>query len=63
MITEMVRQAIDSCRRLGLPEIMVTCLDTNVPSSKIIENFGGRLQDTVWDDEDNESRRRYWIEL
>ena len=61
--TEMMRQGIDFCRRLVLTEIMVTCLDTNVPSRKIIENFGGRLQDTVWDDEDNEMRRRYWIEL
>jgi len=61
--TEMVRLGIEFCRRLGLTEIMVTCLDNNVPSCKIIENFGGRLQDTVWDDEDNEMRRRYWIEL
>jgi predicted acetyltransferase len=61
--TEMVRQGMKFCRRLGLTEIMVTCSDTNVPSCKIIENFGGRLQDTVWDDEDNDMRRRYWIKL
>ena len=61
--TEIVRQGIEFCRGLALTEIMVTSLDSNVPSCKIIENFGGRLQDTVWDDEDNEMRRRYWIEL
>ena len=61
--TEMVRQGIAFCRGLGLSEVMITCLDTNVPSYKIIESFGGRLQDTVWDEEDSEMRRRYWIWL
>jgi len=61
--TEMVRQGIAFCRGLGLSEVMITCLDTNVPSYKIIESFGGRLQDTVWDEEDSEIRRRYWILL
>jgi predicted acetyltransferase len=61
--TEMVRQAILFCKRLGLKSIMVTCADDNVPSWKIIEHFGGRLQDRVWDDEDNEMIRRYWIDI
>jgi predicted acetyltransferase len=61
--TEMMRQGIEFCRRLGLTEIMVTSSDANVPSYKIIEFFGGRLHDTVWDDENNEMLRRYWIKL
>lgn len=61
--TEMVRQALAFCRGLGLPSLMVTCADDNEPSWKIIERFGGVLEDRVWDDEDKETIRRYWIQL
>ncbi len=61
--TEMVRQALDYCRSLGLQKIMVTCADDNEPSWKVIEKFGGVLEDKVWDDEDEETIRRYWIAL
>jgi len=59
--TEMVRQVIPFCKSLGINSIMVTCADDNVPSWKIIEHFGGQLQDRVWDKEDEEMIRRYWI--
>jgi predicted acetyltransferase len=58
---EMVRQGLEFCRKIGLDSIMVTCGDDNVPSWKIIEHFGGTLQDRVWDEEDGEMMRRYWI--
>ncbi len=61
--TEMVRQALTFCRALGLESIMVTCADDNEASWKVIEKFGGKLEDKVWDDEDEEMIRRYWITL
>lgn len=61
LATEMVRQAIEFCQGLGMKSIMVTCADDNTPSWKIVEKFGGKLQDRVWDEEDNEMIRRYWI--
>ncbi len=61
--TEMVRQSLQYCRDLGLDKIMITCSDNNIPSWKIIEKFHGELQDKVWDEEDNEMIRRYWIPL
>lgn len=61
--TELTKQALEYCRYLGLTEILVTCSDTNVPSWKIIEHFQGRLENKVWDDEDKEMIRRYWIKL
>ncbi len=42
---------------------MVTCAEDNIPSWKIIEHFKGKLEDEVWDDEDKEMIRRYWITL
>lgn len=59
----MVAQALDYCRALGLKELMVTCADTNEPSWKIIESFGGTLEAKIWDDEDKEMIRKYWIQL
>ena len=59
--TEMVRQGLEYCKSLGLESIMITCSDDNEASWKIVEKFGGLMQDRVWDDEDNEVIRRYWI--
>lgn len=61
--TEMVRQALEYCRTLGIERVMVTCALDNTPSWKIIEHFGGKVEDEVWDEEDKEMIRRYWIEL
>jgi len=61
--TEMVRMGLDYCRGLGLTEILVTCSDTNAPSFKVIERFGGVLENKIWDEEDSEMIRRYWIKL
>lgn len=59
--TEMVRQALEFCHAMGMRSIMVTCADVNIPSWKIVEKFGGKLQDRAWDEEDEEMIRRYWI--
>ena len=59
----MVAQALEYCRGLGLSELMVTCGDTNEGSWKVVESFGGKLQDKIWDEEDSELIRRYWIKL
>lgn len=61
--TELTRQALEECKKLGITNVMVTCSDDNVPSWKIIEHFNGKLSDKVWDDEDNEMIRRYWIDI
>lgn len=60
---ELTRLALEYCKSLGLTSIMVTCAEDNVPSWKIIEHFGGKLEKTTWDDEDNEMIRIYWISL
>ena len=61
--TEMMQQGLDFCRGLGLKKVLLTCADANVPSWKIIEHFGGVLENTVVDPEDGETVRRYWILL
>lgn len=61
--TEMVRQGLEFIQGLGVFSVLVTCADDNIPSWKIIERFGGKLEDRVWDDEDKVMIRRYWISL
>ncbi len=61
--TELVAQALEYCKSIGVIDVMVTCADTNEPSWKIIERFKGKLQDKIWDEEDQETIRRYWISL
>lgn len=61
--TEMVGQALEYCKSLGIKDVMVTCADDNIPSWKVIERYNGKLQDRIWDDEDSEMIRRYWIKL
>lgn len=59
--TEMFRQGIKFCQNLGLEKILVTCADQNTSSWKIIEKFGGSLENRIFDKEENEFFRRYWL--
>lgn len=60
--TEIMKQGLAHCSaKLGLKEILVTCADTNIPSWKIIERHGGKLENKVFDDDGKETIRRYRI--
>jgi predicted acetyltransferase len=58
-----VRQGLEFCRKLKINPIMITCADENIPSWRIIERYGAKLEDKVWDVEDNKLIRRYWLSL
>lgn len=61
--TEMFKQGLEYCKKLALKKILITCADNNIPSWKIIEKFGGVLENTIHDAEEDKVIRRYWIEL
>lgn len=61
--SEIFRLTLDECRKLSINPILITCGDTNIASYKIIEKFGGVLENKIWDEEDQETARRYWIQL
>ena len=58
--TEILRQSIVIARNEGLTALLVTCDDSNVGSTKVIERCGGVLESTAVDEEGT-SFRRYWI--
>jgi predicted acetyltransferase len=57
--TEMVRQALPVCRRLGLGTILATCADDNRSSWRVLERLGAQLLGSSWDEEEEELVRRY----
>ncbi|MDX9730999.1 MAG: GNAT family N-acetyltransferase [Bdellovibrionales bacterium] len=61
--TELFRQSIAACRKLGLNDILVTCGDQNHASWRIIEKFGGLLENTFDDRRTGEIVRRYWVNI
>jgi predicted acetyltransferase len=60
--TEMFRQGVAYClKTLGMKKLLVTCADQNTGSWKIIEHFGGQLENKLYDEKANEWIRRYWV--
>ncbi len=62
--TEQLRQALIYCKEeLGLPRVLITCLDDNEASRRTILSQGGVYDGTVYEPEDQEMLERYWINL
>ena len=55
--------ALEECRRLGLERVLLTCLQDNVASARIIEANGGELENVIDDPAGRGPLRRYWIAL
>lgn len=60
--TAMIGLALDECRKLGIPRVLMTCDKDNIGSAKSIMNNGGILENEVIN-EDGELEQRYWIDL
>ena len=60
--TEMVRLALDQCKKLGISKVLMVCDKDNVASAKTIIKNGGVLQNEFVD-EKGKLQQRYWINL
>ena len=58
---EMMKLALDECRRLEMKKVLLTCDADNIASAKTIKSCGGILENEVTNDEI--LVQRYWIEL
>ena len=59
---EMLRIALEECRKLGMKKVLLTCDADNIASVRTIKSCGGVLENEVSDDE--LLTQRYWaIEL
>ena len=57
--TEILRQSLEIIHALGVTDVLMTCDDDNLGSAKVIEAFGGVLENRV--DFEGVIKRRYWI--
>lgn len=62
--SEMMRQGLEYIRQnFSHEKILITCTDSNAGSVRLIEKFGGVLENKTWDDGHQEVIRRYWLKL
>ena len=60
--TAMIALALEECRKLGIPRVLMTCDKDNVASAKSILRNGGVLENEVINEE-GVLEQRYWINL
>lgn len=60
--TEILKLALPKARDLGLDKVLLTCLETNEASKKIIEKNGGIYKDYFINDKGNKTLH-YWIDI
>ena len=59
--TEMIRLALEECKKIGINRVLMVCYKDNIGSAKSIINNGGILENEVV--VDGVVEQRYWIEL
>ena len=59
--TQMIGLALEECRKLGIPRVLMVCDKENIGSAKSIQRNGGVLENEVI--VDGVTEQRYWIEL
>lgn len=60
--TELVRLALQECKKLGMEKVLMTCEKENVASAKTILKNGGVLEEEFLNS-DGRLEQRYWISL
>lgn len=61
--TEMLRQALEFCRGIGLKRVLITCWPWNDGSRKAILKNGGVFESEQYEPYEHDMFHRYWIEL
>ena len=61
--TQMLKETLPYCRSLGIERLMISCLDDNEGSRRVILKNGGVYDSTVFDPKENGSVERYFIDL
>ena len=59
--TEMVRLALEECKKLGIKRVLMVCNSDNIGSKKSIQKNGGILENEI-PAKEGKIDQRYWIE-
>lgn len=58
---QMLAQALEICKDMGIEKVLITCAKDNVASAATIRKGGGILENEVY--EDDVLMQRYWIDI
>jgi len=58
---EMLRGCLEKCREKGLDRVLITCVDSNIASKRVIASHGGVYENTVYFESEQKWIERYWI--
>lgn len=60
--TQIIRLALNECRKLGIKNVLIVCYQDNLASAKTILKNGGKLENEI-PAEEGKIDQRYWILL
>ena len=60
--TLLLRLVLEKARDHGLSKVLVTCVQENLPSRKIIQANGGKYENWIFEPKTGNYKLRYWIE-
>ena len=55
--------ALEKCKEIHINKILITCIEDNIGSEKLIKSCGGIYEDTRYSEKENNNFKRYWIDL
>ena len=61
--TLMISLALEKCKELGIDKFLITCREENIGSKKAIEKNDGKYENSYYDEQNNFTYRRYWINI
>ena len=60
--TRILGEALRVCARVGISRVIITCDKSNIPSARVIQNWGGRLDAEFYSETFGETIQRYIVE-
>ncbi len=61
--TLILKLVLKECKKLGMKKVLVSCREENIWSAKIIEKNNGKYENSRYKEDNNNTYRRYWIEI
>ena len=61
--TQMLHLVLPECKKLGINKVLITCLQDNEASKKVILHNGGVYESTVYEADKGVYLERFWIDL
>ena len=55
--------ALEKCLEIPISRVLITCIENNTASEKVIKSCGGIYEDTRYSEEEKYNFKRYWIEV